>query len=275
MTSPATPLTHVGRTALLLGASLAGLTACDVRVRDGKVDLNVFSHEIKQEWSRTYTVNGGGQLEVANLDGPITIGLSPSDRVEVRAEITARARSEDGAKEMMSKGRIEEQVSADRVKVETIVPRGMRGSYFVRYDVRVPAGIDTQVSTMNGSVKGSGLTGKLKASIVNGSLDLTDMSGALDAEGVNGSVSVSVAKVTGPIRLEATNGRLELSLPVSARANLSARVVNGALHVTGLPVEESGGRGIRNLETALNGGGPQIDLRTTNGRITITGREEK
>jgi hypothetical protein len=70
--------------------------------------------------------------------------------------------------------------------------------------------------------------------------------------------------------LETTNGRLSLELPKASRVNLSARVVNGSLNVSGLPTQEQRGNRIRNLETVLNGGGAPIELRTTNGRMTIT-----
>jgi hypothetical protein len=256
---------------LIVAVSLA-LPGCDVRVRNGKVeDVNLFSTQLKQDWSRTYPLSAGGQVEVANLNGPITVNASASDQVEVRAEITAKAYTEAAAKDLMSKGRIEEQVSSSRVKVETVIPRGMHGSFMVRYDVRVPANVETFISTTNGSLRGGGLAGKFKGSIVNGSIDLDDMAGPVDVAGVNGSLSVKLAKVTGPVRLEASNGRLSLDLPASSRANLTARVVNGALHVSGLPVAEQTGNRIRNIETTLNGGGPPIDLRTTNGRITING----
>ena len=84
---------------------------------------------------------------------------------------------------------------------------------------------------------------------------------------------MKLTNVTAPVRLETTNGRLTLELPKASRANLSARVVNGGLTVSGLPVQEQRGNRIRNLETVLNGGGPPIDLRATNGRMTITGTE--
>ena len=60
--------------------------------------------------------------------------------------------------------------------------------------------------------------------------------------------------------------------PVSFALGTAARVVNGALEVSGLPIEEPSGRRIRNLEATLNGGGPSIDLRVTNGRLRIAGK---
>ena len=48
--------------------------------------------------------------------------------------------------------------------------------------------------------------------------------------------------------------------------------MNGGIHVTGLTGQEVSGRRIQTLESQLNGGGPEIDIRVTNGRITIVGK---
>ena len=256
---------------IVSAVTLLGLPACDVQIHEGNFKVNAFSAEAKQEWTRTYPLSPGGQVEIANLNGPIELTAGSAGSLEVRAEISAKALTESNAKDILSKGKIEETVSPDRVKVETVIPRGVHGSYEVRYQVRVPPGVGAQVSTTNGSLKATGLASKVKASIVNGSVDLTDMTGSLDAAVVNGALSVRLAQVSAPIRLETTNGRIALELPQTSKANLSARVVNGGLNISGLPVEQPPQRRIRNLEAALNGGGPTIDLRTTNGRITITG----
>jgi hypothetical protein len=260
------------KTSLALAALLA-LTACDIQVREGgNFKVGIFSAHATQEWTRTYPLNAGAHIEIANLNGPIELTQGPAgSTVDVRADITAKALTDAGAKDILSKGKIEETVTPERVKVETVVPKGLHGSYEVRYQVRLPAGIEAQVSTTNGAVKASGLTSKVKASVVNGAVEMTDMAGALDAVVVNGSLIVKLATVSGPVRLETTNGRLTLELPQTSKANLSARVVNGGLTVSGLPVEEPAQRRIKNIEAVLNGGGPSIDLRTTNGRVTITG----
>ncbi len=256
--------------ALPLAGSIAA--ACDVQIQQGRAHVGVLTGEATQNWERRYQVRRGGLVEIVNMNGPITILPADSDVAQVSAAITAKALTEAGAKELLALGRIEETSSTDRVKVETMVPRGRRGSYKVSYEVRVPAGVMAQASTTNGSLKASHLASGLKASLVNGSVDLTDMSGSLDVSNVNGSITASLASVFVPVRLETTNGRLSLTLPKTAGANLTARVVNGALTVTGLPIETSGQRRLKNLDVALNGGGPDVDLRATNGRITIEGK---
>jgi hypothetical protein len=277
MTSPS-PLQSAPRrtpawVAILAAAGLGGGWACDIQVREGgDVKLGLFSARATQEWTRSYTLPAGAQIEVANVNGPIELSQAPAgSSVEIRADITAKALTDEGAKEILSKGRIDETASATRVKIETVVPRGVHGSYEVRYTIRLPASVEAQISTMNGRVKAEGVTGTLKVSAVNGTVDLNDMAGAIDASTVNGSTSVKLASVTGPVRLETTNGRLTLELPKASRAYLAARVVNGRLSVSNLPVEEQRGDRTRRIEVVLNGGGPTIDLRTTNGRISITG----
>ena len=46
------------------------------------------------------------------------------------------------------------------------------------------------------------------------------------------------------------------------KAMVERALVNGGLTVTGLTAQEATGRRIRNLESVLNGGGPEIDVRS-------------
>ncbi len=260
---------------LALGLGLAGVAAalpgCDVQVGKGDFEVNAYAAELKEEWLRSYQLSSDGQIEIANLNGPIELSKASGSAVDVRAEIVVRALTETMARDVLAKGRIEESTTPNRVKVETVVPRGIHGKYQVRYQVSLPPGVAVQVSTTNGALKAMGLDNKLKASIVNGSIEFAEMAGPIDAALVNGSLSATLARVTAPVRLETTNGRLSLALPKDSKATLSVRVVNGGLSVNGLPLQEPPQRRIRNLDATLNGGGPPIDLHATNGRITITG----
>ncbi|HTL04068.1 MAG TPA: DUF4097 family beta strand repeat-containing protein [Vicinamibacterales bacterium] len=257
--------------ALFLTLALAG---CDVSIHEGKASIGGVGAEARQEWARTYEMASGGHLEIANLNGPIELTAAAGRTLDIRAEIVAKSLTESAANQLLSKGKIEETVSPSSVKVETVVPRGVHGSYEVRYKASVPAGVNVEVSTTNGSLTATALgTSALKAAIVNGTVRLMDMSGPIDAVSVNGSLSAELASVTAPVRLEITNGQLTLQVPKSSKANLVVRVVNGRLNVSGLTdVGEPRGNRIRNLEAALNGGGPVIDLRATNGRLSIEGK---
>jgi hypothetical protein len=258
----------------LAGVGLvASLAACDVKVRDGKASFGVFNAQATEEWNRHYPLVQGGQVEIVNVSGPVEVTLGPAGFVDVHVTRTAKAFTDAGAKELLSRGQIQETADPAHIKIVSVPPSRIVGAgYEARYEVRVPADAEADISTTNGALNVVGLHGKLKASTVNGRIELTDVGGGVDASAVNGSLTVRLARVTAGVRLETTNGRISLEIPSSSKANLSARTVNGPISVTGLRVENPTDRRMRRLEAALNGGGPEIDVRTTNGRISIDGK---
>jgi Putative adhesin len=259
--------------AVAVGLCAAGvLSACDVTIRDGDIKNVSMRHKVSQEWNRHYPLADGGRVEIVNSIGPIEVAAGPAGSVDVAAVIQAGAMTERRAKEILSEVTLEENVTPDHVRVATARKSG-RGGFDVSFKVTMPANARLEMTGNNGSLKADGLRGHVKAMVVNGGVELTALRGTVDAAGVNASVSAKMAEVTGPIRLESTNGRVSLEIPKTAKATLNARSVNGNITVTGLTTEEGSGRRIRMLESEVNGGGPEIDIRVTNGRINITGVE--
>ena len=252
-------------------AALA-VSACDVSIHEGKASFGVFSAKATDEWTHHYPLAAGGRVEILNLNGPIELAAGKSGAVDVHATITAKALTDSGAREILAGGKILENVDANHIRVETVIPRGVRGSYEVRYDIHTPADALVEFSTTNGSLKVDGLTGKTKATAVNGRVEMKNMGGAIDSVVATGALDVKLAEVSAPVRLEITNGRLSFELPSTSKATLSARIVNGAINVSGLEVDQPTGNRIKRLDALLNGGGPEMNLRATNGRISIQGK---
>ena len=250
--------------------ALAMVAGCDVTIRDGDIKNVSLRATAANEWKRHYALADGGRIEIVNNDGPIEAVAGPSGAVDITAVIEAHAMSDTRAKEMLNEMKIEESAGADHIRVATARNAGRRG-IDVAFKVTVPADAALELTATNGTLKASGLRAHVKAMTVNGGVELSGMSGTIDAAAVNGTVTAKMAQVTGAVRLESTNGRIRLEIPASAKATLNARSVNGGITVTGLTVEDGSGRRIRTLESQLNGGGPEIDLRVTNGRISITG----
>ncbi len=246
------------------------LSACDVTIRDGDIKHVSVQAKATSEWSRHYSIAEGGRVEIVNTNGPIEAVVGPAGAVDIAAVIEAEAMTEARAKEILNEIKVEESAAPDHIRVATIRTRG-RGGLDITFKVTLPADARLEMTANDGTSKANGLRGHVKAMVVNGGVDLTDMSGTIDAAAVNGHVSAKMAQVTGPLRLESTNGRIALEIPKTAKATLNARSVNGGITVTGLTTDEGTGRRIRTLESHVNGGGPEIDLRVTNGRISITG----
>ncbi|MEO5740646.1 MAG: DUF4097 family beta strand repeat-containing protein [Vicinamibacterales bacterium] len=260
--------------ALAAGVCAAGiLSACDVTIRDGDIKGVSMRHQVSQEWTRHYTLAEGGRVEIVNVDGPIEIAVGPDRTVDVAAVLSTHAMTEDRAKQILSEAKIEESAGPAHIRVATVRRNRSRGpgGLETSYKVIVPADARVEVNGNNSDLTAKGLR-HIKALVVNGVVVLTDMRGSVDAASVNGHVTARMAEVTDRVRLESTNGRIALEIPKTAKATLNARSVNGNIMVTGLKVEEGTGRRIRTLESSLNGGGPEIDLRVTNGRITIDGK---
>lgn len=260
--------------AFLAGASLvASLVACDVTIKDGDIKRVSVHTGASQEWTRHYPLSSGGTVEIFNGDGPIEAVVGPPGAVDVSAIIEASAMTEARAKELIHEMRLEESIKPEHVRVATARREG-RSGVDVSIKVTLPADARLEMTGNNGRLKADGLAAHVKAMVVNGQIELIGLRGTVDAAGVNASVSAKMAEVTGPLRLESTNGRITLEVPKTAKATLNARSVNGNITVTGLTAEEATGRrAIRTLESPLNGGGPEIEIRATNGRISITGTD--
>ena len=251
---------------------IAGLAACDISVKDGNISAEILTGEATSDWVREYPLAPGGHVEIVNANGEIEVTASGADTVNVHAAITAKAFTEKHAKVVLDRGRIEESVTSDRIRVTSVPPRPAHGqSYVVRYEVKVPAHAQVEITTGNGSLMVRGVGGGLKAVASNGEIEVHDVSAPIDASAINGEVTATLSKVGGNIRLETSNGRVSLQMPTSTRASISARTVNGSIAISGLPIEVPEGRRQRRVDTLLNGGGVEIELRTNNGRIALTG----
>ena len=257
------------KAALLLSLALAG---CDVKIREGKASMDMVSAEATDEWTHQYPLSVGGLVEIVNFGGAVIMTQGTGNTVEVHALAKARTLTDAGARDILTKAKIQEVSQPDLLHIETVMPRGIHGSYIVNYDVRVPPGSRTDVSTTNGTIKMTALDGKAKATAINGKVELQDIRGSIDSVVANGSLTAHLSRITAPVRLEITNGSMILQMPSDSKVNLSARVINGTLGVSGLTVDQPTGRRIRTLEALLNGGGPEVSARVTNGRLSIEGK---
>ncbi len=249
--------------AVLVAFAAAASSACTISFGD-------FGAQQKDTWTKDYTVEPGGEFEVRNTNGRISVEPSSDGRISVVAERTARAMTDEAARELLSKHQIEEQVSADAVRLESKAPFGLKGTVTVEYHVKVPAGIRVKLRGTNGGMTLTDLPNEVAAETTNGGIKGTGLSGGIRAVTTNGGVTLEVTRLTDAgIEMEATNGGLRLRLPADAKAEIAARTTNGGIDIDGLEVETIGEVTRRRLDGRLNGGGPRIRLETTNGGIRI------
>jgi hypothetical protein len=257
------------RLAALSGVVMAAmaLAACDVVV--SSLDAK---GKAEDQWSRSYPL-ASGELEVVNANGQVEVVGGEGSQVEVVAERTARAMTDEDAKKLLSQVTMAEEVGAAKVRLEAKVPSGLGRSHVgIKYRVKVPAGVNLRLHTDNGTLDVTGVKGSVMAEAGNGSVKGRDLAGTVEASTTNGSVRLEMAAVgKGGVSAKTVNGSVELTIPSASKADVEASCINGRISTDGLKLDGPESTR-RRLEGRLNGGGPKVVLETTNGRIQLTGK---
>jgi hypothetical protein len=270
------------KTALLGLVVAAGLSvaACDIQAGEGGgFSLGIATGKAQETWTRSYTLAPGGRLELINTNGRISAEPAAGDTVEVVGLRTAKASSDEAAKELLAKVEMREEVSAASVRIEVRSPRfsGMSG-HQVEWTIKVPKGVKVDLRTINGGVKLTGLQGDILAKTTNGGVSGTGIvSQSVEASAVNGGVEIefgSPLSADAKVDLQTVNGGVGIGMPSESRATISARAVNGGVRVTDLNIqkdEQSGDfESKRRLQGTMNGGGARVNLNTVNGGVRLS-----
>ena len=226
------------------------------------------------QWEKTYQVAPGATLEIENTNGTIDVRSHGEPTIQVMARRTARAVTEQGARDLLARTKLEESASSDLVRLVTPRSQGSSiGQHIeVRYEVRVPATIAVNLTTVNGKVELEGVTGAVALETVNGGLEARGVTSLRTAETVNGSISLELAGLSAQgARIETVNGSVGVKLPTTTGADVSVRTVNGGIEVDGFGKVDQGERRRRHYDGKLNGGGPTLRVETVNGGVTVRG----
>ncbi|MFN0103803.1 MAG: hypothetical protein ACKV2U_17185 [Bryobacteraceae bacterium] len=167
--------------------------------------------------------------------------------------------------------------------VVTVKPHHGNGSYVVL----VPEKSSVHIKSVNArELRIEGVEGEINAETVNGSIVIVDASGPVVAHSLNGRLTANLKQVPAgkPMSFSTLNGRIDVTLPPSAKADLKINNQRGETYSdfdldvkTSVSRKESGrGDGPKyrlNLERTIvgqiNGGGPEISMRSMNGSIYI------
>lgn len=250
------------------------LAACDIAVDGhGGLDFGLAAGRAQDEWTRTYKVSSGSRLELINVNGRITAEPTDGPSIELRAERSTKATSDDAAKDLLNRIEMREEVGDDRVRVEVRPPRisGPSGHEF-KWTIKVPRGVSVDLRTVNGGVHMKGLDAEVRARSTNGGITGTALTPtSVDAAVTNGGVEIELARAvtSGSFELEAVNGGVSINLPPDSKADIAGRCVNGGIATTGLSLETVGEQSRRRLDATLNGGGARISLETVNGGVRV------
>jgi hypothetical protein len=172
---------------------------------------------------------------------------------------------------------------ANRVRVSSDGPNRS-----VSFEIQVPSRTNLKLSTVNdGEIVIENIDGDIDVSNTNGGIALNNVAGSVNAGTTNGNVRATMTRVTAQREMAFTslNGTVDVTLPPSTKANLRLRSDNGDIYsdfemqlgASAAPTVQdsrsSNGRYRINRNKsvigAINGGGPEFELRTFNSNVYV------
>jgi DUF4097 and DUF4098 domain-containing protein YvlB len=270
---------------LILLLSALSLTA-EASSVSSDILSELFGQEETEEFSKVLPLKSSGTFSLRNVNGSVTITTWKEDKVDIKALKVTK-----GDPDKLKEVEIEVEATANSVSVDTIFPRWRNVRVSVKYEVKVPQGVnlgkirstngslhltgpfgDTNASTTNGRIELDGAEGTVALSSTNGKIEATNIKGELEAETTNGTIVLEMLSFKDRIRARTTNGSINLGIGSLEKVNadLDARTVNGSISLD-LPVTlKSMKKSRRSLEAQIGEGGLEISLKTVNGSIRIT-----
>ena len=262
---PRRPSLKIGSAVAVLVASIAALAGCSMP----------FTAEAHDEWKRSYPLAQGGSVEIRNTNGQIRVEPGDGGTVEVVATRSARAGSDEDARNALKRIEIVETIAPNRVELDSSgggIGFEINVSKKVDYVVRLPKWANVTLQTTNGEIVATGIAGAFHAETTNGPIKATAIEGAVRMETTNGDVTLEIDKVAdGGVTCDTTNGSVDLTLPSTAKAAFDVQTNNGGIDPSGLDLTIAD-QSRRSLRATVGGGGPTIKLETTNGEIRLRGR---
>ncbi|KAA9339221.1 hypothetical protein F0P96_00920 [Hymenobacter busanensis] len=290
-------------TILTLLWTLLWLPSCSLQAQD---------REATEKISRQFTIGGDvsrATLALYNINGSVTVQGYSGKTVQVEITKTIKAPSAEllaqGQKDALpgfdqhgdsvlvyvagpqdSRPNRDNRRSGTRFEDNWRNSERPRYSYQFDFTVKVPAGMEVRVSTVNGGkVLVEDVTGPLQARNVNGSVSVKNAQQATLAHTVNGDVDVSYTVApTKAASYHTINGNITVSYPSNVSGDLYFKSMHGEMF-TDFPKAEvlparvstnqqREGQGTKyklSKETAvrLGKGGMDFRFETINGNVTI------
>jgi putative adhesin len=255
--------------ALALAAALLGIPAEDAHPRSqGGGRRGAPFH-----WSGR--LERGQRIEIQGINGAIVAERAAGGQVVVEAERSARRSDPDDV-------RIDVTEDDRGVRICARYPRPGGGlndcdgrnevrdnDVQVKFRLRLPAGVDAMLRTVNGGVDAVGLASALEVATVNGSIEIST-TGTAEAATVNGSIRARLgsADFDHGAEFNTVNGDIRLELPGDADAHVTARTMHGDID-SDFPLVVRGRFTAKRVNGTIGRGGPELTLETVNGSIRL------
>ena len=235
----------------------------------------------KDEFSKSYEVKEGIELNVTNKNGKIEIEAWENNFVEVKA-----VKSTNHGIEEFQKVEIDVQVG-NEMNIETKYLEKI-AKVSVNYEIKVPKDLlvnrittsngkiiitgtkgNPTLKTSNGKIIVDNVDGYVSAKTSNGRIEITNVLGVLEANTSNGRIIAEIPEIINDeLDISTSNGSIELFIPSKLNINIEAITSNGKIKLNEIEVITSE-MSSKYLKGRIGNGGKKLSVTTSNGNITF------
>jgi len=226
-----------------------------------------------------------GLVKASTLNGTITVRAA--DRRDVLIETRARQGGVTRGGPSSGLRRLQPVGGFEAIEENNTMVISSNSNESVELVITVPTKTNLKVTGVNGGpLTIEGVDGEIEVNNTNNSIALTNVAGSVVAHSTNGNVKVTLLRATAgkAMAFSSINGNVDVTLPASLKATFKLRSDMGDVFTdfdlqlktetttTPNPKRENGRLTIQvsKAQTAtLNGGGPEIELRTFNANIYL------
>jgi len=239
-----------------------------------------------KEVHRTVALDRDGQVSIETYKGSIQVKAWDRAEAEISARIVADDACGDSKYQAETVKDTEVRISGEgrSLSLRSDYDRidgfhtwsfwsfgGCSARPFVYYTISMPATARLEIKDYKSDISIAGLGADVRLSTYKGDVRLTGLGGALRLDTYKGDARVAFAKMSGNCRFETHKGDIEITLPRDARFAVSADVGHHGRLDSDFAVTTTMSRRTRDerVEGAVNGGGPELRLATTNGSFRL------
>lgn len=226
-------------------------------------------HRAERDTQRSEVADGLLRVSCTSHNGAIKVrGVPGKATVDVTAKLTAYAKSDGEARELVERLDVEVARRGDELVVRGVEPSSMpwgTGASFA-FTIEAPAELALRLVTHNGAVESTGSAGDLSVVTHNGGVRVRGAASSIDLTTHNGAIDLA-CEGSGALNGSATahNGSVEVDLGARS-TKLDAATRNGRMDATGVRVE-SGGK--HELRAVAGDGAGALRVRTHNGSVRV------
>ena len=199
--------------------------------------------EQTERLSHTFKIGGNGELQVANWVGDVTITRGGGNEVRVEAVKTARARTEEQARELLPTVRVEFNELGGRAEVKTIHSSEHNArsnqrysSIGVSYTITAPQGTRINVSSFTGTISVTGIKGELSLVSLSGDVRVVEGARVSKATSTSGNVEIRGVQSDVPLEASSTSGNITVAQSRAPRMELVS--ISGSVNIDNIQAEQ-------------------------------------